>query len=103
MSNMKNLMESIDAIETQAMEDDHTRIEDIDEGREPREVTVKLIDMAEEGVLSWEAIARGCFSYFSEHDIAGMATSEGFVDDYDEDEEEGSPDSDFDNDPDFNW
>lgn len=61
--------------------------------RDPRKVTNKLIDAAEEGALSWEAIARGFLAYCSETDVQDMAESEGLVD-IEEEEEEEEEDSD---------
>ena len=38
-------------------------------------ITLKLIEMAENGVLSWETIARECLQEKSEDDVADMAFS----------------------------
>lgn len=38
-----------------------------------REKTHKLIELAEEGHLTWEAIARASLCYLSEDDVADMA------------------------------
>lgn len=38
-----------------------------------RKVTNLLLDMVDEGVLSWEAIARAALKYMSEDDVADMA------------------------------
>ena len=53
-----------------------------------REATEKLIDLAEEGILSWEAIARAALDYMSEDEVADMAQCNEFIDDEFEDEEE---------------
>ncbi len=53
-----------------------------------REATCGLIDLANEGILSWEAIARSCMGYMSEADVADMAQREGFI----EEEEEAEDD-----------
>ena len=53
-----------------------------------REVTEKLIDLAEDSVLSWEAIARAALDYMSEDEVADMAQCNEFIDDEFEDEEE---------------
>ena len=53
-----------------------------------RHATEKLIDLAEEGVLSWEAIARAALDYMSEDEVADMAQCNEFIDDEFEDEEE---------------
>jgi hypothetical protein len=52
-----------------------------------REITCKLVEMAEEGILSWEAIARAALGYMSESEVADMAETEGFVEE-DEDTED---------------
>ena len=56
-----------------------------------REATCKLIDMAENGAISWETIARECLHYMSEDDVRDMAESNDWIDvedDEDEDENE---------------
>ena len=50
-----------------------------------REATEKLIDLAEEGVLSWEAIARAALNYMSEDDVKDMAECNEFIEDEFED------------------
>lgn len=46
-----------------------------------REATEKLIDFAEEGVLSWETIARAALDYMSEDEVADMARCNDFIED----------------------
>ena len=46
-----------------------------------REATEKLIDFAEEGVLSWETIARAALDYMSEDEVADMAQCNEFIED----------------------
>ena len=53
-----------------------------------REATEKLIDLAEEGALSWETIARAALQYMSEDEVADMAQCNEFIEDEDEEEEE---------------
>ena len=53
-----------------------------------RKATNKVIEMAEEGVLSWEAIARAALDYMSEDEVADMAWYNGFIEDEDEEDEE---------------
>ena len=53
-----------------------------------REATEKLIDLAEDGVLSWEAIARAALDYMSEDEVADMAQCNELIEDEEEDEEE---------------
>lgn len=55
------------------------------ENNKMREATIKLIDLAEDGVISWETIARAALSYMSEDEVADMAQCNGFIE---EDEEE---------------
>jgi hypothetical protein len=35
--------------------------------------------MAEQGVIDWESLARDCMNYMSEHDVADMAYSNGYM------------------------
>ncbi len=42
-------------------------------GRSPREITNRVIELAEEEILSWEGIARECLCYLSEDDVSDMA------------------------------
>ena len=51
-----------------------------------REATEKLIDLAEEGVLSWETIARAALDYMSEDEVADMARCNDFIEDEEEDD-----------------
>ena len=51
-----------------------------------REATEKLIDFAEEGVLSWETIARAALDYMSEDEVADMARCNEFIEDEEEDD-----------------
>ena len=53
-----------------------------------RKATNKVIDLAEEGVLSWETITRAALDYMSEDEVADMAQCNKFIDDDFEDEEE---------------
>ena len=50
-----------------------------------REVTNKLWEKCEEGLLSWEEVAQCCLKYMSEDDVADMAHVNELLD---EDEEE---------------
>ena len=52
---------------------------------ETRSATCALIEAAENGMLSWESIARAALDYMSEDDVADLAHSEF---DMDEEEEE---------------
>lgn len=55
-----------------------------------RQVTCQLLEAAEEGSLSWEAIARTALSYLSESEVAEMAQiNELYIieEEYDEDDD----------------
>jgi hypothetical protein len=52
---------------------------------ESRQATRKVIDMADEGVLTWEQVARDCMNYMSEDQVADMAWDNGY---FEHDEEE---------------
>ena len=51
-----------------------------------RKVTNQLIDLADEGVISWQVIAIACLLYMSERDVADMASDNYFIDDENDDE-----------------
>ena len=53
-----------------------------------RKATNKLIEMAENCIISWETIARAALDYMSEDEVADMAQCNEFIDDEFEDEEE---------------
>lgn len=53
-----------------------------------REITCKLIELAEEGSLPWETIARCALGYMSESEVKDMARIEDLILEDDEDEEE---------------
>lgn len=53
-----------------------------------RKATNKLIEMAENCIISWETIARAALQYMSEDEVADMAQCNEFIDDEFEDEEE---------------
>lgn len=57
-----------------------------------REYTCKLYDLVDEGVITWEQIAKAALSYMSEYDVKDMAITEELVI---EDEEEEDPMDDF--------
>lgn len=50
-----------------------------------REVTNLLMDMADEGIMSWRAIAEAALLYMSEAEVADMAAANDLIppDDYD--------------------
>ena len=53
-----------------------------------RKATNKLIEMAENCIISWETIARAALQYMSEDEVADMAQCNEFIEDEDEEEEE---------------
>jgi len=44
-----------------------------------REKTTALLTAVEEGMTTWEAIARAALNYMSEYDVADMAECEGLL------------------------
>ena len=53
-----------------------------------REITNQLIELAEEGILSWEDLARTALNWLSEDDVAHMARVNEFIIEEDEEDEE---------------
>ena len=53
---------------------------------EARRATARVIELAEEGVLVWEQIARDCMNYMSEDEVADMAEGNGYFDDIGDEE-----------------
>jgi hypothetical protein len=76
--------------------------EQVEEGSGVREITNKLIEAVEEGILDWEDIARASLNYMSEADVADMAERNELVyfEDEDEDEED---DTDWQDHPGGTW
>jgi len=52
-----------------------------------RSTTCELIEMAEEGRISWESLARDMLSWLSEGEVHQMAEHNGYIV-YDDDEDE---------------
>ena len=57
---------------------------------ESRQATREVLELAEQGLLCWEQIARDCMNYMSEDEVADMAR----INDYLESEEEDEDDRD---------
>ena len=57
-----------------------------------RKATNKVIEMAEAGVLNWEAIARAALDYMSEDEVADMAQCNEFIEDEEEEKDEEEDD-----------
>lgn len=54
--------------------------------RTSRPVTSELLDMAEQGLLDWEQLARDALGYMSEADVAQFARANDLLEDSEEDE-----------------
>lgn len=61
-----------------------------------RDATCKIIDLVEDGVLSWESLARECLSRMSEDEAADMGHELGWLDDDEEEEVEDDEEDDGD-------
>ena len=61
----------------------------------PKSATAELIDLAEEGALSWEGIARECLQRMSEDDVKEMAEQMDWLPDclgfYGDDDDDDDP------------
>ena len=53
-----------------------------------RKTTNRLIELAEDGVVSWEDIARTALNWLSEDDVDEMARVNEFIPEDEEDEED---------------
>ena len=49
--------------------------------KQSRPVTTEVLDLAEQGVLSWETIARDALTWMSESEVAEVARINGYVED----------------------
>ena len=49
--------------------------------KQSRPVTTEVLDLAEQGVLSWETIARDALTWMSEPEVADFARVNGYVED----------------------
>jgi hypothetical protein len=52
--------------------------------RRSRPVTCEVLDMAEQGVISWESLARDCLNWLSEAEVAEFAQINGYTEDVSE-------------------
>ena len=59
-----------------------------------RDATCELIEMAENGGISWETIARECLQYMSEDEVRDMAESNDWINSEDDEEDEDLEDED---------
>lgn len=53
-----------------------------------RSATCELIEMAENGMISWDTIARECLQYMSEDEVRDMAEYNDWIDPEDDEEDE---------------
>lgn len=53
-----------------------------------REATTKVLEMCDEGILSWQDVAEAALRYMSEDAVADMAREYDWISDLDEDEPE---------------
>ena len=63
--------------------------------RKSRAYTAKLLDMAEEGLIDWETLARDALGWMSEAEVQEFAARNDYIcpdEDGDEDEYDGQPD-----------
>lgn len=59
-----------------------------------RKVTNRVIELAEEGIITWESIAMAALCYMSEYDVADMAHDNEWLADEEEDSNEDETDTD---------
>jgi len=55
--------------------------------RQSRPVTSELLDMAEQGMLDWETLARDALGWMSEDEVAEFARRNDYISEDEEDEE----------------
>ena len=58
------------------------------DARQSRAYTCKLIELAEEGVIDWETLARDLMGWMSEDEVERFALSNDYVPEMYEDEDE---------------
>jgi len=56
--------------------------------RQSRPATSALIDLAEQGVIDWESLARDLMGWMSEHEVSEFARRNDYIRDEEEDAEE---------------
>lgn len=52
--------------------------------RQSRPVTSELLDLAEQGVLGWEQLARDALGWMSEHEVAEFARRNDYITEQDD-------------------
>ena len=53
-----------------------------------RKITCKLLEQADEGMLSWQTLAECALRYMSEDEVAEMARANELIEDEEDDEDE---------------
>jgi hypothetical protein len=54
--------------------------------RESRPVTTEVLDLAEQGLIDWESLARDALGWMSEQEVSQFAQHNGYIVDDEEDE-----------------
>jgi hypothetical protein len=49
------------------------------DSQQSRKVTCELLDLAEQGVIDWETLARDALGWMSEHEVAQFARSNDYL------------------------
>lgn len=55
--------------------------------RQSRPVTSELLDLAEQGAIDWESLARDALGWMSEHEVAEFARRNDYIRDEEESED----------------
>lgn len=63
--------------------------------RTSRPVTTELLEYADDGILTWETLARAALEWLSESEVRAMAEANGLVDEDEDEEEAMDPMDDF--------
>ena len=53
-----------------------------------RKITTKILEMIDDGLLSYESVANACLSYMSEDDVADMAHCNEFIEEEETEEQD---------------
>jgi len=56
------------------------------DARRSRAYTCKLIEMAEEGLIDWESLARDALNWMSEHEVSEFARRNDYIRDEEDDD-----------------
>ena len=55
---------------------------------ETRRTSCRLLEMADDGIISWKDLAEAALKYMSEDEVDDMAKANEFLPDYEEDDED---------------